>query len=550
MRVNVDETLEKMSLRDKLAQLMMIDFTYFSENGVEGELFEEMNSSVESLLSEYPVGAIALFASNCRSNEKIVKLVCDMQKTHWIPKYIGIDQEGGIVYRLKEGTKTPGNMALGRKDDVKITRKMAEIMSLELSKLGINLNFAPDVDVNSNPKNPIIGVRSFSEEVEVVSRHSNAYIDGMRTYNVLSCAKHFPGHGNTVSDSHLGTTYTENSLAQIETVDIPPFKATIEHGVEMIMTAHIIAKDLDNSLIYSQKLGREIETPATLSKPILTQMLRNELGFRGIILTDALVMKAIEDNFTPVESTLYAIKAGADMAVMPLKISNVKEIEAFKTYFETLYQIAQEDGEFLRRIDESCRRILEQKVECLSHQFGITYSSEYIENCIREAKMCVGTAERQAYCDDVANTLVVYHPLGEAFSSVPVHGKRVLVVAQKNLLVDTAALFLENLGATVEKKVCTYQTPLDKLEKEYDIILVVTYNLNEKDCYLDPFIASSNAVCGNVLVISARNPYDRVYIGSAKHVVECFGVSGFDQTNAMITQFTTNFNAALRFYFQ
>jgi len=550
MRVNVDETLEKMSLRDKLAQLMMIDFTYFSENGVEGELFEEMNSSVESLLSEYPVGAIALFASNCRSNEKIVKLVCDMQKTHWIPKYIGIDQEGGIVYRLKEGTKTPGNMALGRKDDVKITRKMAEIMSLELSKLGINLNFAPDVDVNSNPKNPIIGVRSFSEEVEVVSRHSNAYIDGMRTYNVLSCAKHFPGHGNTVSDSHLGTTYTENSLAQIETVDIPPFKATIEHGVEMIMTAHIIAKDLDNSLIYSQKLGREIETPATLSKPILTQMLRNELGFRGIILTDALVMKAIEDNFTPVESTLYAIKAGADMAVMPLKISNVKEIEAFKTYFETLYQIAQEDGEFLRRIDESCRRILEQKVECLSHQFGITYSSEYIENCIREAKMCVGTAERQAYCDDVANTLVVYHPLGEAFSSVPVHGKRVLVVAQKNLLVDTAALFLENLGATVEKQVCTYQTPLDKLEKEYDIILVVTYNLNEKDCYLDPFIASSNAVCGNVLVISARNPYDRVYIGSAKHVVECFGVSGFDQTNAMITQFTTNFNAALRFYFQ
>ena len=550
MRVNVDETLEKMSLRDKLAQLMMIDFTYFSENGVEGELFEEMNSSVESLLSEYPVGAIALFASNCRSNEKIVKLVCDMQKTHWIPKYIGIDQEGGIVYRLKEGTKTPGNMALGRKDDVKITRKMAEIMSLELSKLGINLNFAPDVDVNSNPKNPIIGVRSFSEEVEVVSRHSNAYIDGMRTHNVLSCAKHFPGHGNTVSDSHLGTTYTENSLAQIETVDIPPFKATIEHGVEMIMTAHIIAKDLDNSLIYSQKLGREIETPATLSKPILTQMLRNELGFRGIILTDALVMKAIEDNFTPVESTLYAIKAGADMAVMPLKISNVKEIEAFKTYFETLYQIAQEDGEFLRRIDESCRRILEQKVECLSHQFGITYSSEYIENCIREAKMCVGTAERQAYCDDVANTLVVYHPLGEAFSSVPVHGKRVLVVAQKNLLVDTAALFLENLGATVEKQVCTYQTPLDKLEKEYDIILVVTYNLNEKDCYLDPFIASSNAVCGNVLVISARNPYDRGYIGSAKHVVECFGVSGFDQTNAMITQFTTNFNAALRFYFQ
>jgi len=476
--------------------------------------------------------------------------VCDMQKTHWIPKYIGIDQEGGIVYRLKEGTKTPGNMALGRKDDVKITRKMAEIMSLELSKLGINLNFAPDVDVNSNPKNPIIGVRSFSEEVEVVSRHSNAYIDGMRTHNVLSCAKHFPGHGNTVSDSHLGTTYTENSLAQIETVDIPPFKATIEHGVEMIMTAHIIAKDLDNSLIYSQKLGREIETPATLSKPILTQMLRNELGFRGIILTDALVMKAIEDNFTPVESTLYAIKAGADMAVMPLKISNVKEIEAFKTYFETLYQIAQEDGEFLRRIDESCRRILEQKVECLSHQFGITYSSEYIENCIREAKMCVGTAERQAYCDDVANTLVVYHPLGEAFSSVPVHGKRVLVVAQKNLLVDTAALFLENLGATVEKQVCTYQTPLDKLEKEYDIILVVTYNLNEKDCYLDPFIASSNAVCGNVLVISARNPYDRGYIGSAKHVVECFGVSGFDQTNAMITQFTTNFNAALRFYFQ
>jgi len=257
----VDELMESLSLKDQLAQLMMIDFTHFGKHNDKLLSFEEMNSSVEKFLIDYPVGAVALFATNCKSNEKIVRLVAAIQNTHTVPKYIGVDQEGGVVYRLKEGTKTPGNMALGRKNDIELTRKMSELMSLELSTLGINLNFAPTVDVNSNPKNPIIGVRSFSEDVEIVSKHSIAYMDGMRENRVLCCAKHFPGHGNTISDSHLGVTINENGIYEIENVDIPPFQACIDHGVDMIMTAHIIAKDLDSDKIYSNKLKCELDKP-------------------------------------------------------------------------------------------------------------------------------------------------------------------------------------------------------------------------------------------------------------------------------------------------
>lgn len=548
MKLYAEEILQKLSLKEKLAQLMMIDFTFFGEKEGAKCAFEVMNVEVEKLLQEYPVGALALFATNCKSNDKTFQLVRDIQNTHWVPKFIGIDQEGGIVYRLKEGSKTPGNMALGRKDDTMLTKKMSEIMSLELSTLGINLNFAPTVDVNSNPKNPIIGVRSFSESPEVVTRHALAYIEGMRTHGVLSCAKHFPGHGNTVLDSHLGTTYSENTLNEIENVDFPPFKACIENGVEMIMTAHIVAKELDSNTIYSKKLNKYIETPATLSKKILTDILRNELGFKGIILTDALVMKAIEDNFSPVESSKFAICAGADMVVMPLKISSTEEIEIFKNYFNELYQAALKDKEFLGRIENSCRRLINKKILSLSEGFDAIDNEVKKREQYALMKKNVGSDVHQNYCLKIAKELVLYH--GKGIAKFEVRGKNILVLAQKKMLLETSQNFLEKNGAFVTSQLCEYNAPIHVEQGRYDAILVITYNLTHNDHYINSYIAEHTQSESNVVVISSKNPYDCKYLKDAPHIVECFGVSGFDQTNEMITIFTTNFLGALSYYFQ
>lgn len=292
-----------LTTRELLAQLIMIDIP-------------DMQKIEKSFIDSYklnPWGGIILFARNIDNESQLKSLTSDLRELSCLnrpnlPIFIAVDQEGGIVTRFSFDSTTPlcGNMALGAAMNPEYAYQSGKICAQDLVNLGINTNFAPDLDVNNNPRNPIIGARSFGESPESVSLLGRAFIRGQREFGVISSAKHFPGHGDTSIDPHSELSTFSHSLERLESIEIIPFKAAIEEKVEMIMTSHITFPALEP----------ERGLPATLSKKILTDYLRNSLGYEGVIITDSMSMKAVTENFGYAEAAVKALTAGADMLLL------------------------------------------------------------------------------------------------------------------------------------------------------------------------------------------------------------------------------------------
>jgi beta-N-acetylhexosaminidase len=251
-------------------------------------------------LSAGELGGVVLFSRNIVDREQVAALCAQVYAAN--PEaLISIDEEGGDVTRLefREGSSYPGNYALGRVDDVSLTEAVGRSIGRDLAELGIGYDYAPCADVNANPDNPVIGVRSFGAESELVARHTAAYIRGMQSQGVIACAKHFPGHGDTAGDSHTGLPLIEYDEAT-ELLHLAPFRSAIEAGTRSIMTAHVVVPRHDGEL------------PATMSRKILTGLLRERLGFQGLIVTDGIDMGAISARYGVAEGTVRAITAGVD----------------------------------------------------------------------------------------------------------------------------------------------------------------------------------------------------------------------------------------------
>ncbi len=241
------------------------------------------------------LGGITLFAYNVRDEQQLAALTARLRGEREI--LVAIDEEGGDVTRLEAatGSSFPGNLALGVVDDPVLTEDVAAAIAGELARAGVNLNLAPVADANTNPLNPVIGVRSFGADPELVARHVAAFVAGTQRQGVAACVKHFPGHGDTAVDSHLDLPTVEGDLE----LALVPFRAAIAAGVQAVMTAHLLVPALD-------------DVPATLSRRILTGLLREELGFGGLVITDALEMRAISAGIGVEEGAVRAIEAGAD----------------------------------------------------------------------------------------------------------------------------------------------------------------------------------------------------------------------------------------------
>jgi beta-N-acetylhexosaminidase len=242
------------------------------------------------------LGGVVLYAWNVESVEQLSELTAELRAERG-DVIVAIDEEGGDVTRLEAatGSSYPGNAALGVVDDVELTERVAASLGGELAAAGVNLDFAPVADVNTNPQNPVIGTRSFGSDPDLVARHVAASVRGLQAAGIAACAKHFPGHGDTSVDSHL-------ALPMVDSLDaraLAPFRAAIEAGVRSIMTAHIVVRSVGDA-------------PATMSRGILHDLLRSELGFGGLIVTDALEMKAISATVGVEEGAIRAIAAGAD----------------------------------------------------------------------------------------------------------------------------------------------------------------------------------------------------------------------------------------------
>ncbi len=244
------------------------------------------------------LGGVCLYARNVESPPQLAALTARLHAEN--PRLvIAIDEEGGDVTRLEAatGSSYPGNLALGTVDDVDLTRSVARSMGAELAAAGVDLDLAPDADVNSNPINPVIGVRAFGSTADRVAAHTAAWITGLQEAGVAACAKHFPGHGDTSIDSHLDLPVVDQDPHEGA---LEPFRAAITAGARAVMSAHIVVRAIDT-------------VPATISQKIMTGLLRGELGFGGLVVSDGLEMRAIADGVGLVEGTVLALAAGCDL---------------------------------------------------------------------------------------------------------------------------------------------------------------------------------------------------------------------------------------------
>ncbi len=352
--VLVESILKSLTLEQKLGQLFLVYF--------EGS---ELSPALEEMITTYHIGGIILYtvAGNLQSLDQITTLIEAAQAQAQIPLWVSLDQEGGPVVRLPTATHFPSAMAMAATADPDLAYQAAQATATELKALGININYAPVVDVNSNPANPIIGIRSFGSDPEQVSAFGRATLLGYQGSGVLPTLKHFPGHGDTDVDSHVGLPCIHRSLADLQATDLAPFQDLIQSGAELIMTAHVVVPALDSTLIDGKP------TPATFSTAILHDLLRQELGFDGLIITDSLTMGSLDQHYGSAQAAELALRAGADILLFGADQGHNPEDQKI-AYHHLLHQV-QAGMIPLQRIDDSVRRILRLKAH-----YGLSLNSK------------------------------------------------------------------------------------------------------------------------------------------------------------------------------
>jgi beta-N-acetylhexosaminidase len=307
-------------------------------------------SELRSLAREFSLGGVTLFDRNMEAPEQIAELALDLQALGSVlPVWIAVDQEGGRVARLKVPfTKWPPMAVLGRSGDAALAYRFAAALAAELRAVGISLDYAPVLDILTNPKNPVIGDRALAETADEVARLGAAIVKGLQDNGVAACGKHFPGHGDTSVDSHQGLPIIEHPPDRIRRVELVPFRQAIKAGVATMMTAHVLVPSIDE------------EKPATLSRRIVYDMLRDELGFEGVILSDDLEMKALADTYSVGDSAVEAIAAGCDGILIcraPYYVKDrTRDIEVQAEALEAIVH-AVEDGRIpYKRLEDALAR--------------------------------------------------------------------------------------------------------------------------------------------------------------------------------------------------
>lgn len=337
----INYKIENMSLEEKVGQLFQVGFHS-----------KKVDEKIKDLIKNYHVGGVIYFSRNVENLEQVELLSKNLQNlalnsAAGIPLFISVDQEGGSIRRIKDLTYYPANAVFGAAGEEKLIKKAAAVTAKELKNIGINVNLAPVLDVNNNPNNTVIGERSFGSDPDLVAKMGAAYIEGLQSQGLIATAKHFPGHGDTRLDSHFDLPVIDHDKSRLEQIELYPFKKAIEVGVKSIMTTHI----------YFPAIEKEPGIPASLSKSVLSDLLRKELKFKGIIITDCMEMGAITNSFGTVEASLRAIKAGADIVLISHSYDQQKK--AIEFLLKAAY-----NGEISdKRIDKSLQRIIKLKLE-------------------------------------------------------------------------------------------------------------------------------------------------------------------------------------------
>lgn len=335
----VDATYNSLSLEERIGQLFMVS--------VSSNQSQSATNGIKTLIEEHNIGGV-IFSRGGPVRQ--ARLTNNFQKVSKTPLLVGMDAEWGLAMRLDSTFAFPWNMTLGAIKDNSIVEEVGYRIGKHAKRLGVHINFAPDIDVNINPQNPIIGNRSFGEDVENVSQKGIAFTEGLHRAGVLSSAKHFPGHGDTATDSHKALPFLDFTKERLDSVELYPYKKLMEKGVSSVMVAHLDIPSLE------PKPGH----PSSLSKSIITDVLKNKMGYKGLVFTDALNMKAVSEFAPEGEVELSAFMAGNDMLLMPVDVLNAKRklLEALNAG-----RISE------KRLETSVKKILKAKYKVGLHQY-------------------------------------------------------------------------------------------------------------------------------------------------------------------------------------
>ena len=421
----VEEILSSMTLEEKICQMIIPAIRTWDESNV--TKLSDYPELAEAL-RKHQYGGLILFRANVTGPGQIAALTEELQANNLentdvsvhIPYFMAADDEGGVVVRLNGGTRMTGNMAIGATGEEALANaeKTGRVLGEEMAAAGFNVNFAPTIDVNNNAANPAIGTRSFSDDPQVVAELGAAWNRGHKGSGVITTFKHFPGHGDTTTDSHIGTACIEKTYEQIKDMELVPFKAVIDDGAEMIMTAHITFPEIDDEVTFGDGETKGYY-PATMSKKIITDILRGDLGYDGVVVTDALEMDAIrkaelvpggKDAEADDVSTEYriniaqkVIEAGVDILLIPLDLNCANAVDFYDDYVDGLVAMTENGTIPEERVDESVTRILE-----LKEKYGILdwKPAENPDEVIKRAEEVIGSDEHHAVEMDIARQAI------------------------------------------------------------------------------------------------------------------------------------------------
>lgn len=343
----VQQIVDSMSLEEKVAQLFLVQPEAIVDIGTA----TAAGDATKQAINKTPVGGFVYFSDNLQSEQQVQDMLRNVQKYSedriCLPAFLSVDEEGGTVARVASTGRFDvtdvGDMAkIGASGDVQQARQAGETIGSYLSELGFNLDFAPDADVLTNPDNTVVEKRSFGSDPRVVSDMSLAVAQGLAQHQVYSVYKHFPGHGATAGDTHQGYAYTDKTLDELKQSELIPFENAIQNNAAFIMAAHISAPRVTGD-----------DTPASLSKTMITDILRGQMGYDGIVVTDAMNMGAVTEQYTSAQAAVKALQAGADLVLMP---------EDFQEAYQGVLDAVKDGTLTEQRINESVTRIVKVKV--------------------------------------------------------------------------------------------------------------------------------------------------------------------------------------------
>ncbi|WP_435156896.1 beta-N-acetylhexosaminidase [Haladaptatus sp. DFWS20] len=474
---DVESTISSLSLDAKVGQLFIAGFDGTTPT-----------AEIEELVAERRLGGVIYFSRNVESPNQLQELSRTLQAfvpDDGPPLLVSVDQEGGRVARLSWGTEQPSAMAFGAADDPELATQAGEAVGGELRSLGIDVNLAPVLDVNNNPDNPVIGVRSFGENPGRVAELGTAFADGLQSAGVVACGKHFPGHGDTAVDSHRDLPILDHDRDRLDRVELRPFRRAIDAGIDAIMTTHVAFPTVADD-----------ERPATIAPRVVTGLLREELGFEGLVFTDCMEMDAIADGVGTVEGCVQAVEAGCDQICV--SHTPTKQRAAIDAVVDAV-----ESGRISEsRIDRSVRRILRAKRMYDAGTVEVAQWDDAAEDCRAIART---VAERGVTLvrDDAGNLPLSDEPI----TVYEFDGGRGSLAEEVRDDGGAFAAALSVAGVTVDASVITGETLASESAAAGCPTVVRTSNAASNP---EQAATVRNLVAGgtDVIVVATSNPYD------------------------------------------